>query len=70
MTAFDVSDPAVSGARDGLPGGRDGVPGITGPPVPVPLPRSPSRAGLVRNVRVGRQGIYDGTRALDRTSVV
>lgn len=30
----------------------------------IPSPRSPSRAGLVRNVRVGRQGIYDGTRTL------
>jgi EAL and modified HD-GYP domain-containing signal transduction protein len=33
-------------------------------PIPVLPQRSPSRAGLVRNVRVGRQGIYDGTRTL------
>jgi EAL and modified HD-GYP domain-containing signal transduction protein len=57
MTASELSESVVTGAREGLAE-------ITGPPTPVPLPRSPSRAGLVRNVRVGRQGIYDGTRAL------
>ncbi len=49
MTASHVSEPDSE-----LAAGADGVPGQ----------RSASKAGLVRNVRVGRQGIYDGTRTL------
>jgi EAL and modified HD-GYP domain-containing signal transduction protein len=56
MTGSDLS---TSTDADDLAGDVIGADGVA-----VPSPRAPSRAGLVRNVRVGRQGIYDGNRTL------
>jgi EAL and modified HD-GYP domain-containing signal transduction protein len=61
MTAFHVSHPDLSGDGD-LTGSADAELDPADPHIP--MPRIPARAGLVRSVRVGRQGIYDGTRAL------
>jgi c-di-GMP-related signal transduction protein len=55
------TSPAYTGSTDG--GAADGDTGVP-PSIPGQFPGPIQKAGLVRNVRVARQGIYDANRSL------